>query len=74
MTMKLCSVRCVMLPTPSNCSPRVMWSPDVLFNPTSPNDNDIGQQQPLSPSKSNEEPTQKNGINPELALITSKSS
>jgi len=57
--MKLCSVRCVMLPTPSNCSPRVMWSPDVLFNPTSPNDNDIGQQQPLSPSKSNEEPTQK---------------
>ena len=36
--------------------------------------NDIGQQQPLSPSKSNEEPTQKNGINPELALITSKSS
>ena len=46
----------------------------MYFNPTSLNDNDIGQQQQLLPSKSNEEPTQKNGMNPEQAQTTSKSS
>ena len=58
---------------PSNCTPRSMWNPDSLSNPTTPGGKDIGQQQPLSPSKSNEQSSQNNGMNPQQALTASKS-
>ena len=58
---------------PSNCTPRGMYNPNLSPDTSTPDDNDITQQQPLSPSKSNEESNQNNGMNPQQALTSSKS-
>jgi hypothetical protein len=58
---------------PSDCTPRGIWNPNLSPDTSTPDGKDIGQQQPLSPSKSNEGSTQNNGMNPQQALTLSKS-
>jgi hypothetical protein len=58
---------------PSNCSPRVMSNPDRSPDTSTPDGKDIDKDQIISPPKSNEGSSQKNGMNPQQALSSSKS-
>lgn len=58
---------------PSNCGPRGMENPDLPLDTSTPDGKDIDKDQVLSPPKSNEGSSQKNGMNPQQALPSSKS-
>jgi len=50
---------------PSNCSPRVMSNPDRSPDTSTPDGKGIDNDQIISPPKSNEGSSQKNGLNPQ---------
>jgi hypothetical protein len=58
---------------PSNCTPRGMYNPNLSPDTSTPDGKDIDKDQILSPPKSNEGSSQKNSMNPQQALTSSKS-